>query len=115
MFVFISQIFSLLLGGVAISKSYVDFRARRESLPMFVVWTLTWTAIILVALLPSLVAGLLTRGGGRAGIGTFLGMGVVFLFFLLYRVYVKMEYMDQKVTTLVQDIALREFEKSGMK
>jgi len=115
MFVLISQIFSILLGGTAISKCYVDFRARRESLPMFVVWTLTWTTIILVAVRPDIVPILLARGGGRAGIGTFLGMGVVFLFFLLYRVYVKLEYLEQKLTTLVQDIALREYLKNGSK
>lgn len=106
MFVVISKIFSLLLASIAISKSYVDFRSRRESVQMFVLWTITWLAIVTVSLRPTIITILLSRGGGNAGIGTFLGMGIVFLFFLLYRVYVKLERLEQKITNLVQEIAL---------
>jgi len=111
MFVLISQVFSVLLAIVAISKSYVDFRSRRESLQMFVLWVMTWTGIVLVALVPQIIDTFLS--GSRAGIGTFFGMAGVFLFFLVYRMYAKIERLEQKVTTLVQEVALREQSKSG--
>ena len=114
MFVLFSQIFSLILAAITVSKSYVDFRARRESLQMFVLWTLTWTTIVVVALFPSIVDVLLVRGG-QAGIGRFLGMALVFMFFLIYRVYVKLERLEQQITTLVQEIALGAQEKSKSK
>ena len=113
MFVYFSQAFSLILAIIAVSKSYVDFRARRESLQMFVLWTLTWAAIVFVALVPRTIDALL--GGSNAGVGRFLGMAVVFLFFLLYRVYVRVERLEQKITLLVQEVALRETLKSGGK
>lgn len=113
MLVLISQAFSLLLAVIAISKSYVDFRARRESLQMFVLWTLMWGGIVLVALVPAVIDVLL--GGSNAGVGRFLGMAVVFLFFLLYRVYARVERMEQKITTLVQEVALREILNPGAK
>lgn len=106
MLVVISQIFSLFLAVVAISKSYVDFRARRESLQMFVLWTLMWAGIVFVALVPSVIDVLL--GGSNAGVGRFLGMALVFLVFLVYRIYAKVERLEQKITALVQEIALRE-------
>jgi hypothetical protein len=102
----IAAVFSLILAIIAISKSYVDFRARRESLQMFVLWTVMWSGIVFVALFPSVIDVLLR--GNRAGVGTFLGMGVVFVFFLLYRVYARVERMEQKITALVQEVALRE-------
>src|SRR4051812_26440501 len=103
MLVIFSQVFSLILAIIAISKSYVDFRARRESLQMFVLWTLMWTAIVFVALVPQSVNVLL--GGSSAGVGTFLGMALVFVFFLLYRVYARVERLEQKITALVQEVA----------
>jgi len=109
MFVLISKVFSIFLAAIAISKSYVDFRARRESLQMFVLWTVTWLAIVLVALFPSIIGTLIS---GQAGVGTFLGMAIVFLFFLMYRIFVKLERLEQQLTTLVQDIALREHSKN---
>jgi hypothetical protein len=106
MFVVISQVFSLVLAVVAISKSYVDFRSRRESLQMFVLWTLMWSGIVFVALVPSVIDVLL--GGSNAGIGRFIGMALVFVVFLLYRVYAKVERLEHKITALVQEIALRD-------
>ena len=91
MIVLISQIFSVVLAVIGIAKSYVDFRSRRESLPMFVLWSLTWAVIVAVALFPSLVDILLRGGSAGVGIGRFLGMGVVFEFFLLYRTYARVE------------------------
>ena len=115
MIVLISQIFSLVLAVIVVSKSYVDLRSRRESLPMFVVWTLTWAIIISVALSPSLIGFLLRGNTTGVGIGRILGMGVVFEFFLLYRVYTRVERLEQKITTLVQEVALRDVVKPGAK
>jgi hypothetical protein len=74
---------------------------------MFLLWTLIWIGIVIVAMFPDMVATLVTAGGGRVGIGTFLGLVIVFLFFLVYRMYVKMEAMQQKLAVVVQEIALR--------
>jgi small membrane protein len=106
MFVLISQVFSLVLALVAISKSYVDFRARRESLQMFVLWTLTWMGIVIVALFPGIIDVFL--GGSRRGIGTFFGMAGVLMFFLLYRVYARVVRLERRISILVQEAALRE-------
>lgn len=112
MFVAISQAFSIVLAVIAISKSYVDFRSRRESLQMFVLWTIMWAGIVFFAVFPQVVDVLL--GGSRSGVGRFLGMGVVFVFFLLYRVYARVERLEQKITILVQELGLREL-KSDVK
>ena len=39
MFLLFARIFSVVLAAVAISKSYVDFKARKESAQMFLLWT----------------------------------------------------------------------------
>jgi hypothetical protein len=109
MFVVASKIFSILLGAIAIAKSYVDFRSRLESFQMFLFWTFTWLVIIIVALFPGLVDLMLSAfGRERAGLGTFFGMAIVFLFFVVYRIYVKIERMEHKLTKTIQELALRD-------
>jgi hypothetical protein len=108
-FVIVVQIVSVLLALVAISKSYVDFRARLESLSMFLFWVVTWAIIVAVALFPPIVDLLLRSWGrGGAGLGTFFGMGLVFLYFVVYRIYVKLERIEQNLTKAIQELALRE-------
>jgi|SRR5437867_2385441 len=109
MFLIAVKIFSVLLAAIVISKSYVDFRARVESLQMFLLWTITWTGITLVALFPSIVDFILEySASGRAGLGTVFGMGLVFLFFIVYRIYVKLESVEQKLIKTIQQLALKE-------
>ena|ERR1700733_3538819 len=109
MFVILVKVLSFLLAAIAISKSYVDFRGKVESLQMFVFWVVTWTSIVIVALFPSIVDDLIASfGGGRTGLGTFFGMGLVFLFFIVYRMYVKLERIEQKLTKTIQEFALRD-------
>ena len=105
-----AKIFSLLLALIVLSKSYVDFRGRQESLSMFVFWAVTWILIVTVALFPSLVDLLLRLSGNERGVGlgTFFGMALVFLYFVVYRIYVKLERIEQNLTKAIQELALRD-------
>src|SRR5262245_40850219 len=109
MFVFVSKVFALILAGIVFAKSYVDFRSRTESLRVFMFWTVTWTMIVVVALFPSIIDYIISLSdSGRAGLGTFFGMALVFLFFVVYRIYVKLERIEQKLTRTIQELALRD-------
>lgn len=109
MFAILVKILSFLLAAIAISKSYVDFRCKVESLQMFIFWIVTWTMIVVVALVPSIIDVLIfSFGGGRTGLGTFFGMALVFLFFIVYRMYVKIERIEQNLTKTIQEFALRD-------
>jgi hypothetical protein len=61
---------------LVVSKSYVDFRARVESLQLFLFWVITW-AVVIVAVFPTVI-DFMTSYYGRAqtGVGTFLGMAL---------------------------------------
>jgi hypothetical protein len=116
MFLLFAKVFAFVLAVISISKSYVDFRARNESLKIFLFWMFTWLAIVTIALFPSIVDYVLgSFGGGRAGLGTVFGMGLVFLYFLAYRMYVKIGRIEQKLTRTVQELALREADITGKK
>jgi hypothetical protein len=114
MFLIAAKIFSVLFAAIVISKSYVDLRARAESLQMFIFWVVTWTMIMLVALFPSIVDFLIASSRyGQTGLGTVFGMGLVFLFFVVYRIYVKMESVEQKLTKTIQELALKDRQKES--
>jgi hypothetical protein len=81
MFLLASKIFAVILGFIVLAKSYVDFRSRIESLQVFLFWTLTWATIIILAVFPSII---------------------------VYRIYVKLELVEQKLIRTIQELALRD-------
>ncbi len=108
MIVILTKTFAILLALIVISKSYTDLRLRRESLLMFLFWTTTWLGIVLVALAPSIVDRIIAIGGGQAGIGTVFGITFMFMFFVVYRIYVKLDRTEQKMVRLVQELAMED-------
>ncbi len=109
MFLLIAQVFSVILAAVSVSKSYVDLREKRESLSLFLFWSATWAAIVVLALFPGVIDLLLSSfGGGRSGLGTVFGMGLVFLYFIVYRIYTKIDRLEKRLTKVVQEIALHD-------
>src|SRR5580765_1639500 len=109
MFGLISKIFSLVLAAIVISKSYVGFRNRVESIKILLFWVFTWAMIVIVAMFPSVIDFMIASfGGGRTGLGTFFGMGLVFLFFVVYRMYVRLGRIEHNLTKTIQELALRD-------
>src|SRR5438552_16000683 len=108
----ISKIFAVLLAGIAISKSYVGVRTRAESFQVFIFWTLTWVAIIIVALFQALVDLVIASfGDKRVGLGTVFGMALVFLYFLVYRIYMSVDHLQHDGVKIVQGLCLRYWER----
>ena len=109
----IAKIFAVLLAGIAISKSYVGVRSKAESFQLFIFWTCTWAAIVVVALFPAIVDVFIDSfGEKRTGLGTFFGMALVFLYFLVYRIYMKLDLMEQKLVKIVQELSLRDWTRT---
>lgn len=93
---------------MVISKTYHDFKKGKESVTMFLFWTIAWAGIITISLFPEIVSDLLTLSQGqKIGTGTFLGMSIIFLFFVIYRVYIKADRIEKNLTEIVRQIATK--------
>lgn len=103
---------ALILGIIAISKSYHDFRKKEEGLTMFLFWLTTWSAIIVVTLYPILIDKFNALVGDQgSSINTFLGASIVALFFVVYRIYIKAHRIERQLHTIVMKLGLKELDK----
>src|SRR5262245_59573949 len=104
----VPKLLAVILAVIVVSKSYLDFRSRVESLQLFLFWAFMWAVIVTTALFPGVVDVVIQHLGTGTGVGTFLGMAVVLLFFLVYRIYAKLERLEHILTKAIQETALRE-------
>lgn len=106
------KILTSFLGLIVISKTYLDYKKRHESLMMMLFWTIMWLIIVVIALKPILVMNIIKWSGNkRIGIGTFLGMFSMFLFYITYRIYNKTNRLEQKVRDMVTKLAVKDIDK----
>jgi len=105
------KVFSIILGLTVLIKTYHDFKKHRENLVMFLFWMVAWSLIIVATLFPSTVTLLIERISGKGvGIGTFIGVAFIFVFFVTYRIYIKANRLEQKIKDIVVKIGLKDLD-----
>lgn len=108
----IAKVFATILSILVISRSIIDFRAKKESLQMTVFWITIWSGIIAVSYWPTLIDKFIElTGGEKTGLGTVFGMAIIFLLFINYRVYVKANRVEKMVQKMTRKVALQNVEK----
>ena len=73
----------------------------------FIFWSIIWTAIIIVALIPSITSIFAKPFGIGRGTDFVVYIRLIALFYLLFRLYVKAEKIERNITRLVRTIAIR--------
>ena len=105
MFLTVIKVIALLFALLVTIKSYLAYRQHQESLVMFLFWTVTWLAIITFAFFPQLID--LVLGQQNVGVGSFIGVALVFVYFVVYRVYVKADRIEKRFNDIVRQGALK--------
>ena len=105
-----ARVFVVVFSVLVISKSYLSFREKKESLTMTVFWTITWLTICAITFFPELIDQALGSPRAKGGVGTVLGIGLVFIYFVIYRVYVKAHRIEKHINRMIREIALEKAE-----
>jgi small membrane protein len=103
----------ILLGVViifavfALSRSYLRIKHGSESVIEFVLWTILWTGIIIVVLFPNILTIPAKLLGIGRGVDVLVYFGIIVLFYSVYRIYSKIERLEQEITSLTRANALK--------
>jgi len=89
-------------------RTVVKWRSRDLRFSEFIFWMALWTAVAIVVVYPktsTLVANLL--GVGR-GADLVIYSSLLLIFYLLFRIFMRLKKQDTQITKLVIDSALKE-------
>lgn len=108
-----AKVFALILSILVIARSLADYKNKKESFEMTAFWLIIWTAIIVFAYYPNLIDKLIAAvGGSRTGLGTIFGMGLVFVLFICYRIYIKANRIEKNLDLLSRNFTLLELKRN---
>ncbi|RMF55958.1 DUF2304 family protein [Candidatus Woesearchaeota archaeon] len=105
------QIIGILFGVFAFSRVVIRFKDNDITKNEFVIWSVIWLLIILVAFVPGITGFFSKLFGVGRGIDFMVYMSIIFLFYMTFRVYIKLEKIEQDITGIVREVALNKKNK----
>ncbi|KKP36571.1 MAG: hypothetical protein UR27_C0017G0017 [Candidatus Peregrinibacteria bacterium GW2011_GWA2_33_10] len=92
----------------ALSRLYLQFKYNHISLLQFLFWVGVWGGVIFIIFWPNLTDKFADFLGIKRGIDVFVYFGIIVLFYLIFRSYIKIEEMEREITKLVRKMAIKE-------
>lgn len=94
-------VFALFAG----SRAVLRFKSREISHGELGFWSIIWIALILLALFPQKSVDIADVLGIQRGVDIFVYSGITVLFYLVFRIYVRLDKFDHQLTKIVREIA----------
>ncbi len=109
------QIIIALFSLFAYSRIILRFKDKKINNGEFIFWTFIWVGLIVFSLFPQILT-LLTKpfGVGRP-IDVLVYLGVIALFYLVFKLYVKVDETEKEITKIVRFNAINNAKNKSKK
>ena len=106
----IIQIIFSVFALFAISRTIVQFRKGGLTLAWLLFWVVFWLAVGVVVVLPKTTDILANIVGVGRGADFIIYISIIGLFFLVFKMFAKIESVEQEITRLVRKLAIEDVE-----
>ncbi|HLD37413.1 MAG TPA: DUF2304 family protein [Candidatus Nanoarchaeia archaeon] len=102
----IEIIVSVLILAVLI-KLVADLKKGKITSSKFYLWALVWVALAVIVFFPGMIIFLAKGIGIERAQDLPIYVSIILLFYLLFKIGIKIERVEQEITTLVKRLALK--------
>lgn len=103
----ILQIFIILFGLFAFSRVILRFNGKEITVKEFIFWSILWLVIIFFGFMPDITKIFANLLGIGRGTDVAIYISIILLFYLIFRIYVKTENIEQEITKIAREIAIK--------
>lgn len=103
-----AQIVLFVLAVLALILVIRRYRQQRIGTLALFLWLTLWVGVAVVILFPDITMVVADVLGIGRGVDLVLYLGFILVFYLLFRMGVRMERMDREITQIVRALALKE-------
>lgn len=102
------QLLTPLFCLVMVLRAVSRFRRREQTIRELLVWLVVWVGIASVSVYPSVSDVMPAFIGIKSGVNVLIYFGMVVLFYGLFRLVVKVEELEYRISEMNRKIALGE-------
>lgn len=101
------QFFIIAFVAFAVWRTFLKFKARDISAGWFVFWLVFWIAAGVVVLLPKTTEVAAAWFGVGRGVDLVIYISIIVLFYLIFKIFLKIQSLEKDISKIVQDAAVR--------
>lgn len=105
------QFIAVLFSVFALSRVFIRFKSKEISINEFIFWIFIWITIIITSVNPIIFDFISKIVQTKKPIDIVVYISIIVIFYLIFRVYVKLEKVESNITKIVREAALRQKEK----
>jgi small membrane protein len=106
----LQQIITILI-LLAWASTVYTLQKKKINFGEFFLWSMLWLSLLVASLFPKLPTLLSQALGIGRGVDLVIYASIFVLFFLMFKLYVRMEEQERQVTSLVRETAIRRAKK----
>lgn len=107
----IIQVLIIVFALFAITRTILQFKRGAVTRTWLFFWILFWVLAGIVATLPQTADTVARLVGVGRGADVVIYLSLVVIFYLIFRLYVKIEQVEGEITRLVRKLSMDEFEE----
>lgn len=100
------QVIIIIFALFALSRTILRFKDEQITTLEFIFWSLVWIIGSIIVLNPNSTFYLANLFGIQRGVDVIVYISIVILFYLIFRIYVKIEKLEQDLTKIVRELAI---------
>lgn len=101
------NVFIIVVALFAISRAFLRFKDRKIGSLGLLFWTVIWLLAVIFAFAPHGVSYLADLVGIQRGTDFVVYLSIILLFYMIFRMYVRFETLEQHITKLTRELALK--------
>lgn len=105
------QIILIIFAVFAYSRAILQFKKKSINTGEFLFWSILWISVIITGVFPNWISTVSSLFGVGRAADFMIYLSIIALFYLMFRLYVKMDKLNQEQTKLVREIAINRAKK----
>jgi len=105
------QLFLSLFLLFAVSRAFLRFKEGVIGLGAFLFWVGLWMLAIISIFYPAFTSYIADLMGIGRGADIIIYLSIALLFYLVFRIHVMIENLEEKISRLIREIALKDKQK----
>jgi hypothetical protein len=102
------QIVGAVFALFALSRVILQLKRRSMTLNEGLFWMFVWGSVVVFLIFPEFFGYIANILGVGRGVDALMYISIVVLFYLIYRLYAKVDTLERQITYIVREIAIRD-------